>query len=447
MSKYFHLLLFILLYNSLDIAHPYDYDHIIIGGGTAGLAAAKALQTYKKKVALIEKDEIGGTKIWNGDIPTKMFIKVANTARQINESYKLGIPKISLGTFSIAPIFEYIKDTIKKVQQIDLSEYLAKADYFRGIPQFIDDHTIEFDSKKLSAETFIIATGSHPYIPPIPGIETIDYLTPQNFFNQSTLPDQIAIIGGGPLGTEMSMALAKLGIKVTLILKYTTPLPTFDRELVSILVQDIKNLGVTIEKETEVTKIERISDSSKRIRLHLRSNDTEYSIETKGVFIALNRVPNTKSLNLNDIGVAVEKNAIKVSSSMQSSVSHIYACGDVIGGSYLFNRVAYYQAKIAAYNSCRNYFEPSVRGNYAFVSKIIFSEPPIASVGLTETAARSLYGDSVKVYHCSYNQIDRAYIDEATNGIGKFVCQGDGTLIGIHIYGKPRCTTLSSVMH
>lgn len=426
-------LFFLLLSTGSNLdCHFYDFDHIIIGGGTAGFAAARSLRTLGKTVAIVERSKLGGSRVWHADVPTKTLLHVANTAYKIHSNDLFGNQQYHTHV-DTASVLAHVRQVIEKVYKIDTSESFDGITFYYGTPHFIDEHTITLAGQQLTAEKFIITTGSHAFIPPIENIEQVPYLIPETIFKEVSLPSSMIILGGGPLGVEMACALNQLGIHVTLIMKYKTLLPSFDEELVKHLTQSLEKSGVEVVRGYNVTQVS--YDGTAITAVAIDEKNQEQTFTSGGLFIALNRIPNTKDLNLADVGVTVKNNAIITNQYMQTSNPNIFACGDVVGGSYLLNRVAYYQAKTAAYNSTLPWWQKQLKVNYTLVSKIVFSLPPIASLGLTEKAARALHGDAISIYRCKYENIDRAHIENTTEGMIKCVCDKHGILVGVHIFG------------
>jgi pyruvate/2-oxoglutarate dehydrogenase complex dihydrolipoamide dehydrogenase (E3) component len=421
---------------------PYDYDCIVIGGGTAGTTAAHIIKHHKKNVAIVQKSRPDHIETIQSEIPSKIFIQIASQLYAATKLQSYGLLSDSSPCFDSTAIMSRVKNISYQIQVLHQAE-LTKENIplIYGTASFIDSNTIAVGSKRLTAEQFIITTGSVAQIPPIEGIESIEALTIDTFFNQTSLPASIAIVGAGPVGIELACALARLKIKVVLFCKYKRLLPTFDQELVDLLCDDMKKMGITIIMQSTIYKVERNVGS---INIHYNTPSEDRTISTEKLCIALNQKPCTQDLALENAGVATHPDGtIKVDVRMQTSLPHIWAAGDVTGSSYISNRSAYYQAKIAAHNSCLSWWETPVRTNIPFAIRALLSDPPFVCVGLSEQLARKLYKENILIYRCTYDQIDRSYIDSAQSGYAKCICSDSGILLGAHIYGKQACELIT----
>jgi len=433
--RYLQVLVLLIVFSLELTILSYDYNLIVIGGGAAGLTAAVNASHYDKRIALIEKTRIGGNRIWAGDIPTKALIRIARLTYMHNSLENLCISKqFHTPHLDNKKILEYIRGITKSVADIHSEDTLKDMgiDIIFGAPYFIDNHTIELNGKTLSADKFIIATGSSSCIPPLMGIEEVPYLIPENFFNQNDLTASMIILGGGPLGTELAGALNRLGIKVTLIMSHGLLLPTFDFELVDHLTNILEKEGVNISCSTRMIKADKTEYGIQVTCLDRYHSTITY--EAESLFIATNRHPNVSNLGLENTDVTYSPTGIITSDTMQTNASNIYACGDVVG-TFALSRVAYYQAKIAAFNVFCPFWKSKKSVNYTDAAKGLFTYPHFASTGLTEQEARKIYGNQLRIYRVSYQELDRAHIDNATEGIGKFICDAKGYLVGAHILG------------
>lgn len=437
--KFHHaLLILISVFGAPTITLAYDYDLVVIGAGASGLVAALTAREKVERVAIIEKeDKIGGSHTWTGDIPSKTLINLANMSHDIINANKFGLCDTRNVHVNSSHVLPYIRDVCQKVYAIHSPDFFicSEIKVIHGVAQFVDQHTVLINKEQLiTSDKFIIATGSTPKIPPLKGIANVNYLTADTFFDGDDLPHSMIIVGAGPLGTELAAALNRLGVKVTLIMKYGIILPTFDFELVELLMAILSDEGVTIRCNVEAKEVEESEDGM--ITLHcINKNGTRETFIADSLFFATNRRARLAELNVEAAGVTTTTKGVSVNKYMQTSAENIYACGDVVG-QYILSRVAYYQARVAVHNATRGWWQEHKITSYRDVAKVAFTQPMIASIGLTEQEARKQYGNALIIHRISYSYLSKALIDNKSTGIAKFMYDTDGILIGAHILGE-----------
>ncbi len=338
--------------------HQYDYDLIVIGAGASGLTAATIANDLGKKVALIEKNKIGGGRIWSGDIPFKALFKIAETLHSVKNINEFGLNFESKGHLNTEKVLSRVRLIRDKIYSITNNAIVhnKNIDIFFANPKFVDKHTIFIENDTISADKFIIATGSRSFVPPIDGINQIPYLTRENFFDLNILPQSIIILGGGPLGVEMASALNKLGINVTLVMRHGTLLPTFDFEIIALFTKTLLNEGIKIHCDMITQRASQDNDTI-TITCADRAHNLHH-FHAKSLFIASGGIPNIDGMDLEKADVKITKSGIKVNNSLLANHDNIYACGDVLG-LYVLSRIAYYHAKIAV----RNMFKQQLQTN------------------------------------------------------------------------------------
>lgn len=409
----------------------FDYDLVVIGAGSAGLVACKVANGLGKKTALIEKRKLGGDCTWFGCIPSKTLIKSANVAHQVTRLREFGLEPRGPVELDATGVMAHVRAVV----QADADGHPPEVFEAEGInvlfgaPEFLDNHTIQLGGKRISSKKFVLCTGSHPFVPSIEGLEEVGYLTNETVFDLEVLPRSMIVLGAGPIGTELSAALNRLGVKVTVVERSADILEKDDKELVGRLVRTLRAEGVTILTETQA---KRFSRRGKAVIVDIEDKQGPGQIEAESVLVCVGRRPNLDGLTLEKAGVEYASNGIKVDSHLKTTAGNIYACGDVVPP-YLFTHIAEYEAIVATTNAC--FGLPIKKVSYDHVLWTTYTDPELAHAGLTEEQARERYGDEIRIYRWEHKDVDRAKTDLAQNGLSKFLCDRNGKLLGIHILG------------
>ncbi len=411
----------------------YNYDIIVIGGGAGGLTASKTAKGFGLRVALIEKtDRLGGECTWTGCIPSKTLIKTAKVAWYLKHGDRFGL------RIDVAPQFDtdYVMPYIRSVIQEDYQSHTPKKieelgiDTLFGVPRFINNHSILLNGTTITFGKAIITTGSSAFVPPLKGIDSVEYLTNGNFFSLEKLPKSLLILGGGAIGCEMASALNRLGVQITLLEMGDRILPKEDEEVVALVSRTMIDEGVEI-----ITSAKANSVAKKNNGVALQIEDGKGAVRelcAEKILFAIGRTPNIAGLGLEELGVEVTKRGIVTDNKMRTAVKNIYAAGDVVGP-YQFSHMAWYQGVIAARNASIPFFKTSVK--YDTVAWVTFTAPELARMGLTEKEARERC-ESIKVFVKPYHELDRAITDRTTNGLAKYITDKKGRLVGAHIIGS-----------
>jgi len=408
----------------------YDYDLIVIGGGAAGLVAATGGAALGAKTALIEKKELGGDCTWYGCIPSKSLLKSAQVFSLAKRFKEFGISAGAQNTYDPALVMFHVRDVIKKISAHHPAEVFEKKGIkvLFGTPKFINQNTIEFKGEKISAKRFIIASGSHPLVPPIDGLKDISYLTNENIFDLEVLPKSLAVLGGGPIGMELSLAFARLGVGVSIIEMFDRLMVREDKEIADVLVDEFKAEGIKIYTGKKAVRF--LKDGG-MVSITLEDKEKKQSVvKAEKVLVAVGRAANVQGLDLEKSGVKYSNKGVEVDATLRTSAKNIYACGDV-AGPYQFSHMAEYQAVIAVGNALLP-FKRKV--DYSAVPWCTFTDPEVARVGLTEDEARAKYKD-IKVYRSPYSGNDRAVTDIEEKGLAKVIIDKKGYILGAHIAG------------
>lgn len=409
----------------------YDFDFTVIGGGAAGLVAAKFSAGTGKRTAMFEKNRIGGECTWSGCVPSKTLLSLSSAVNILRTPGNYGVELPGMEIPEDYNPFRYVRSVVENVYNGHPPIQLEK----EGIQvvegsdvKFVDPHTVEVDGKQVSSSKFLIATGSSPFVPDLPGLNEIDYYTNETIFSLDSVPASISIIGGGPIGCELAQAFNSLGSRVTIVERLDSIMYREDSELSTILTEEMKKSGITIHTETDAVSLEKKNG----ITVHCRKGDKSLDISSDVLLIAIGRKPNLEGLNLEAVGVRTTPKGVVTDNRMRTTVPNIYAAGDVVGP-YQFSHMAEYQAVIASTNAL---LPVSRRAEYSNVPWVTFTRPEFARSGLTEKEARDIHGSRLRIYTHEYSSTDRAVTDGKTTGRAKIICDRKWKILGISILGE-----------
>lgn len=401
------------------------YDVVIIGGGSGGLVVASAAAQLKAKVALVEKDRLGGDCLWFGCVPSKSLLHASRVAHEVKTSSRFGI-------YSTPPDIQFseamghVQQAISNIQPNDSPERFEGlgVEVIFGQGEFKDEKTFTVNGRDLTARAFVISTGSRPKVPPIEGIEEAGFLTNEQVFSLKERPESLAVIGAGPIGCELGQAFHRLGSQVTMISSRDHILPKEDPEAALVVERQLEADGINLIRGKRAQKVE-VIDGKK----HLWVGDEKVVVDE--ILVSSGRVPNVNSLNLEAAGVQYNEKGLLVNQKLQTSNKRIYGCGDVIGG-YQFTHVAGYEAGVVIQNAL---FFPSAKADYRVIPWATFTEPELARVGLSEKQAKERYGNEFEVLKQEFADVDRAQAEGATEGFAKIITTPKGQILGAHIVG------------
>jgi mercury(II) reductase len=403
------------------------YDLVVIGAGSAGFSAAITAADQGARVALVGSGTIGGTCVNIGCVPSKTLIRAAEQLHNARVAARFaGIAAEAAVTDWSATIRQKnaLVGGLRQAKYIDLlAAYRGIA--FLGGPARLADGGVELDGTYMRAGKIIVATGARPAVPTITGLDTVPYLTSTTALDLETLPRSLLVIGGGYLGTELVQMFARAGVMVTLVCR-SRLLPDAEPEISAALTRYFEDEGISVVAGIAYREIRKTSG----IALTVSRGERNMTIEVEQVLIATGRTPNIEGLALAEHGIAVSpKGGIVVDDHMRTTRKGVYAAGDVTGRDQ-FVYMAAYGAKLAAINALNG---DSQRYDDRAMPAIVFTDPQVASVGLTETAARSA-GHDVRVTKIGLDQVPRALAARDTRGLIKLVAEArSGRLLGAHI--------------
>ena len=398
------------------------FDLIVIGSGAAGLTSAFTALGFGKKVLIVEKHKSGGECTWSGCIPSKGLI---NEAKAVYTARKFAEFKVDT-----AAILARVRATSESIYQHETPEVLEQAGaiFVTGPAIFESAKIITVNERRFQGKKIMIATGSSPLVPPIPGLDTVPYLTNDNFFEQQALPESMVVLGGGAIGMELSQAMNRLGVDVTVVEMMPEVMFREEPEFSAIVRQTLAAEGVKFLLGAKATLFENCEAG---VRVHAEKDQKNIVIEARSLLVALGRSPNIDGLHLAAAGIEINK-GIKVDERLQTTAKGVYACGDV-AGPYLLSHMANFQGKIATMNAL---FPLRRKVNYEHVAWATFTDPEFARAGLTEAEAKEQHGDSIRVYHYDFDKLDRAKTKQGDMGRIKLITNRKGKVLGAHIIGE-----------
>ena len=408
----------------------YDYDLVVIGGGSGGLAGAFRAAAHGARVALLEPAEFGGTCVNLGCVPKKAMWLAAELAQRIDLASRMGfelpVPELDWREFVVhrQRYIAGIHDSYRK--RLDTAGIVHVPSHGR----LVDAHTVETHlGVRLTAAHVLIATGGKPKRPDMPGAEL--GLVSDDFFNLCNAPERVAIVGGGYIAVELAGVLQALGSRVEMFVRGSRLLESFDVELTDELAENLRQHGIHCHFANAVTALE--SADGERVQVLDRADRSGEPFDR--VLFATGREPNSDGLGLPAIGVEIDTHGFIVVDAFQdTAVANVHAVGDVS------SRVALTPVAIAAARRLMDRLfggQPAARLDYQDIATVVFSHPPLGKVGLNEAEARALHGDAVKVYRSRFRPMLHALADSPQRSLFKLVCVGDEErVVGLHLLGE-----------
>jgi pyruvate/2-oxoglutarate dehydrogenase complex dihydrolipoamide dehydrogenase (E3) component len=407
-------------------------DICVIGAGSGGLSVAAAAVQFGAPVVLVEKGPMGGDCLNFGCVPSKALIAAAKAAHRQRHSAAFGVTDV-VPQVDFARVNRHVREAIEAIAPNDSVERFTAlgVEVIKGEARFKDERTVVVATgqgeRELRARRFVVATGSSPLIPEIPGLEQAGYLTNETVFDLTERPAHLVVIGGGPVGLELAQAHRRLGAEVT-VLEAGRALGGEDAELAAVVLDALRREGVAVHEQAHVSKVERRAGGG--VVVTADSEHGPLSVEGTHVLVAAGRRPSVENLDLTKAGIAFDAKGIKVDRRLRTTNRRVYAIGDVAGGPQ-FTHVANYHAGLVLRALL---FRLPARENPLIVPRVTFTEPELAHAGLTEASARKAYR-TVRVLKWPYKANDRAQTDRETEGFIKLVAGPRGRILGASIVG------------
>ncbi|PKM14425.1 MAG: pyridine nucleotide-disulfide oxidoreductase [Gammaproteobacteria bacterium HGW-Gammaproteobacteria-2] len=410
----------------------FDYNLIVIGAGSAGLVSAYIGSAVKAKVALIEKHKMGGDCLNTGCVPSKALIRSARLLAEARDSAHYGIARMD-AQFDFAQVMERVANVVRKVEPHDSVERYTElgVDVIQGSAQLLSPWEVNVDGRRLSARSIVLASGARPLVPGIPGLDQVPYLTSDSLWDLRQLPKRLVVLGGGPIGCELTQCFARFGSAVTVVEMAPRLLPREDADAAEEVRARFAAEGITVAAAHKALRVEHDGDGGRLICEH---NGSEVSFAFDKLLLALGRRANTEGFGLQELGVVVRGNGtIDADALLRTNFPNIYVCGDATGP-FQFTHVAAHQAWYAAVNAL---LAPwwSFKVDYRVIPWATFTDPEVARVGLSEDEAKQR-GIAVEVTRYGIDDLDRAIADGSDHGFVKVLtAPGKDRILGATIVG------------
>lgn len=412
------------------MGNNFDYDIGIIGGGAAGLTVAAGASQLGVKTLLIEKEpRLGGDCLHFGCVPSKALIKTASVYHKMRMAEHYGLPKVDLPPVDFKQVAARIQGVVDAIQVHDSEERFcglgAKVEF--GEVSFIDEHQVEYCGKRVTANQWVLATGSEPTGLPIPGLEETGYWTNKDVFTLEELPKSLIVVGGGPIGCEMAQSFARLGSEVRILQRNCQILTAEDEDMAEIVQDVLKAEGIGLDLCANTQQVRRVNGM---VEVEYESHGEMHVIKAEQILVAAGRMPSVNELMLENAGVDYDNRGVKVDDRLRTSQKNIFAAGDVTG-KYQFSHAAGYEGGIVISNAV---FKLPRKVDYTWLPWCTYTEPELASVGMNERAATEA-GLEYVVWEEDFEVNDRAQAEGTPGGKIKLVLDKREKPLGVQIVG------------
>ncbi|HYR66683.1 MAG TPA: FAD-dependent oxidoreductase [Reyranella sp.] len=398
-------------------------DVCIVGAGSAGLVAAAGAAQLGLTVVLIERAEMGGDCLNYGCVPSKALIAAANAAQAQRSSGPFGVapvePRVDFGR-----VMDHVQQVIAAIAPNDSVERFEKLGVrvLKEEARFTGRTELQAGPYRIKSRRIVLATGSRPTAPPIPGLADVPYLTNETVFANRILPDHMVVIGGGPIGLEMAQAYGRLGARVT-VLEAADFLAKDDPELSAIVLKRLRAEGIDLRAHVEIARVDRAGDG---LAVVVEGGER---LEASHLLVAAGRAPIIEGLDLEKAGIAHTRHGITVDGALKTSNRHVWAIGDC-NGLYAFTHMAGYEASLFIRGAL---FRAPARLDPSIVPWATYTDPELAQVGMSEHAAREKHGEAIKVVRWRLAENDRAQTERETDGMVKAITDRRGRILGATI--------------
>jgi len=410
----------------------FDYNLVVIGAGSAGLVTAYIAAVVRAKVALIEKHKMGGDCLNTGCVPSKALLRSAKMLSYAKRAREFGF-KHGEFDFDFADVMERIQNVIRKVAPHDSVERYTQlgVDVIEGQARITSPFTVEVNDRIINTRNIVLATGANPFVPPIPGLDTVKYLTSDNVWELRKLPKRLAVLGGGPIGCELSQAFARLGSQVTQVEMGPQIMGREDPDIAEFMKKKFESEGVRVLTGHRAKEVR--ADGDKKV-LVCDHDGEDVHVEFDGILVAVGRVANVRGYGLEDLGVQLtQRKTIETNEMLQTNFPNIYCAGDVTGP-YQFTHFAAHQAWYASVNALFGGIK-KFRADYRVIPWATYTDPEVARVGLNEMDAKEK-GVPYETATYGIDDLDRAIADSEDHGFVRVLTKpGTDKILGVTIIG------------
>lgn len=418
----------------------FDYNLVVLGGGSAGLVTAYLAAAVKARVVLIEKERMGGDCLNSGCVPSKALLRAARLLADARRAGDLGLRDTEI-PFDFAAVMERVQQVVAEVAPHDSVERYRGlgVEVITGEARITNPHSVEVNGRTLTSRAIVVATGARPLVPPIPGLDRIDYLTSDNLWNLRELPRCLVVLGGGPIGCELAQAFARFGSAVTLVELAPRLLIREDEEVSVLLAARFAAEGIRVLTGHRATEVR---TDGERQRLICAHGGEDVEIEFDRILVAVGRAANVKGFGLEELGIELnERGTLKADALLRTNIPSIFCAGDVTGP-YQFTHSAAHQAWYAAVNALFAPFK-TFKVDDRVIPWATFVDPETARVGLNEQEARE-QGVPCEVTRYELADLDRALADGAAEGFIKVLTKpGTDQIFGATVVGRHAGETIA----
>ena len=416
----------------------FDRNLVVIGAGSGGLVAALIAAVVKAKVTLVEKHQMGGDCLNTGCVPSKALIKTARVLTQIRRAKDYGL-RSATAEFDFAEVMERVQRVVRTIEPHDSVERFTGlgVECVMGEAKMVSPWEVEVresggTTRRLTTRSIVIAAGASPFVPPIPGLDAMGYLTSDTLWGLRKLPARLVVLGGGPIGCELAQAFARLGSKVTQVEMLPRIMVREDPEVSAMVEAKFRAEGIAVLTGHKA-KAFHLEGATKALVCEHEGRDVR--VEFDEVLVAVGRAPRVTGYGLEELGIPLNKNkTVQTNEYLETVYPNIYACGDV-AGPYQFTHTASHQAWYASVNSLFGGLK-KFRADYSVIPWATFTDPEVARVGLNETEAKE-QGVAYEVSNYGIDDLDRAIADEVAHGFVKVLTvPGKDRILGVTIVGE-----------
>src|SRR5205085_6670065 len=382
---------------------PEQFDTVVIGGGTAGLVTASGCARLGRRVAMIEREKLGGDCLWTGCVPTKALVATAKLASQMRHADRFGLtphdPEISPRA-----VMESMRAQRRAIEHHGDPEKFRKlgSDVITGDAKLVSRSEVEVGDRRLVAKDIVIATGARTSVPPVDGLKESGFLDHVSFLNQDAFPQSLVILGGGYIGIEFAQMFRRFGSRVIVVEMMDEIVNKEDADVIARVRSLLTDEGIELRTGWAAKSVRR-DNGQKHVRIENKLGES-HELAVDEVFVASGRRGNSENLGLEQIGVNVDRSFITVDKYLATSVSRIWACGDIHGGLQFTHVAAYEAVKLV-----RNMLFPGKSPvDYTNIPWALYTDPEVGHIGMTETEARAAHGENVRTYSVEMQEVDRA---------------------------------------